>query len=258
MRLDQALVERGLALSRVRAQGLIRAGFVTVNGLKADKNAALVDEADAIRVTGETLPYVSRGALKLIAALDRFQVDPKGLTCMDIGASTGGFTEVLLERGADRVYAIDAGTDQLAGKLRADPRVTVMEQTNARALTPDMFAAPIALAVMDVSFISIKLILPAAFTILGDGGRMIALVKPQFEAGPKALNKHGVVTDPREHERVLDEIAAFVQGLGWRVEDVIPSPIQGGSGNREFLALMTPDGSQACPDLGHGPVARQK
>ncbi len=241
LRADAALAKRGLAPSREKAQALIMAGLATINGAPIDKPAQRVADGDILAVIGAAHPYVSRGGLKLEKALRVFGVSPDGLVCMDIGASTGGFTDVLLQNGAQRVYAIDVGSGQLDAGLAADPRVTVMERTNARALSPDMFDAPPALGVMDVSFISIRLILPAALGVLGGSGRMICLVKPQFEAGRTAVGKHGVVSRPEAHAKVLREIVDFVPALGWQVRALDYSPISGGDGNIEFLADMVPE-----------------
>ena len=240
MRADAALYARGLCKSRAQAQALIRAGLATVNGQVIPKASQKVGEADALAVTEKPHPYVGRGGLKLEKALKAFEVDPSGAVCMDIGASTGGFTDVLLRNGAARVYAIDVGEGQLDPSLRADPRVVSMEHTNARALTAEMFSARPTLAVMDVSFISIRLILPAALPILGEGGRMITLVKPQFEAGRAQIGKRGIVASRETHAAVLRDIVAAVPAWGWAVRGVTYSPIAGGSGNIEFLADLAP------------------
>ena len=243
-RLDVALVARGLAPSRERAQRLIAAGLVRVGDRDARKPSEKVGDVDLIAVLGQDIPYVSRGGLKLERALDRFGVDPAGRVCMDIGASTGGFTDVLLRRGAERVYAIDVGTGQLDPGLAADPRVHSMEQVNARTLSAAMFPVPPTLGVMDVSFISIRLILPAALAVLGPGGRMLTLVKPQFEAGRKNIGKRGIVTSAAAHEEVLMGLAEFLPTLSWRVRAMEVSPITGGDGNIEFLADLLPE--SAC------------
>jgi len=241
LRADVALNKRGLVASREKAQALIAAGLVTLNGKALSKPSVKVDESDVLTVCGSEHPYVSRGGLKLEKALQSFEVDPTGLVCMDIGASTGGFTDVLLQNGARHVYAIDVGADQLDAKLLADARVTNMEHINARALKMDMFPNRPALAVMDVSFISIKLILPSAFEVLGGNGQMVSLIKPQFEAGREHIGKHGVVSKPAVHARVLEDILAFVPTLGWRVQALDFSPISGGDGNIEFLAHLVPE-----------------
>lgn len=247
VRADVALVSRGLVPSRERAQGLISSGLVTLNGKALSKSSVKVSENDVLEIHGEDLPYVSRGGFKLEKALRSFGVDPAGLTCMDIGASTGGFTDVLLQNGAERVYAIDVGTGQLDARLLDDPRVISMEHTNARELHPDMFEHAPTLAVMDVSFISIRLILPAAFRVLGENGRMISLIKPQFEAGPKNIGKKGIVSDPKVHIDVLQQIVDFAPTLGWRVKKLDYSPIAGTSGNLEFLGEFVSD--SACATL---------
>ena len=239
-RVDTALVARGLVQSREKAQRLIAAGLVTVNQRAVLKPSLRVRECDELAVLGADIPYVSRGGLKLEKALKTFDVRPAGMVCMDIGASTGGFTDVLLQNGAKRVYAIDVGTSQLARSLREDSRVVSMERVNARELTPEMFPEAPTLAVMDVSFISVRLILPAAFRVLGENGRLIALVKPQFEAGRQHIGKGGIVSSASVHLRVLEELVAFVQSLGWQVRGLDYSPITGGDGNIEFLADMSP------------------
>lgn len=263
-RADAALVSRGLAASREKARALIEAGLITVNGAAIAKPAQKVGEGDALEVLGQTHPYVGRGGLKLEKALKVFGVDPAGQVCMDIGASTGGFTDVLLRNGAEKVYAIDVGYGQLDPLIAADTRVINMERVNARALAPDMFPERPALAVMDVSFISIMLILPAAFGVLGDSGRLISLVKPQFEAGRAQVGKHGVVSKPSVHINVLRRMVAFAPTLGWRVRALDFSPIAGGSGNLEFLAdfvpearcdrLITPDEIAALVKRAHAAV----
>ena len=250
LRADAALVRRGLAASREKAHALIAAGLATVNGAVIAKSAQKVGEADVLAITGALHPYVGRGGLKLEKALASFSVPVEGAVCMDIGASTGGFTDVLLRNGARCVYAIDVGAGQLDPSLAIDPRVRSLEHTNARALTAAMFDEPPTLAVMDVSFISIRLILPAAFAVLGDGGRLVSLVKPQFEAGRAEVGKHGVVSSPKAHARVLREIVEFALTLGWRVRALDVSPITGGDGNIEFLADFVPE--QRC-DRGIAP-----
>lgn len=239
-RVDLALVTRGLAPSRERAQGLIAAGLVTVNGKTIGKSAVKISDEDVIAVLGNDLPYVSRGGLKLEKALRSFEVDPAGKVCMDIGASTGGFTDVLLQNDAAKVYAIDVGTGQLSPKLANDPRVVSLEHTNARALDASLFDLHPTLAVMDVSFISIRLILPAAFRVLGAEGRMISLIKPQFEAGPQNIGKNGIVSNPKVQAAVLKQLVSFTETLGWRIRKLDFSPIQGGSGNLEFLGDFQP------------------
>lgn len=242
MRADAALAARGLAESREKGRKLIEAGLAAVNGAVIAKPAQKVTEADVLTVLGQDQPWVGRGGLKLEKALKVFGVDPAGRVCLDIGASTGGFTDVLLQNGAARVYAVDVGAGQLHPSLLRDPRVVNMEHVNARALTADMFDPPPTLAVMDVSFISIKLILPAALGLLGPGGRMVTLVKPQFEAGRANIGKRGIVSGAAVHAAVLRDLAAFVPTLGWTLRWLDFSPIAGGSGNIEFLADLAPDG----------------
>lgn len=241
MRADAALAARGLAASREKARALIEAGLITVNGQPVAKPAQKVRESDALEVLGQAHPYVGRGGLKLEKALKSFDVNPAGQVCMDIGASTGGFTDVLLQNGAERVYAIDVGVGQLDPLLSGDSRVVSMERVNARALTPEMFPVPPTLAVMDVSFISVTLILPAAFHVLGPAGRLVSLIKPQFEAGRDRIGKHGIVSRPATHVEVLRRVMDFAPTLGWRVQGLDFSPIAGGSGNLEFLADFVPE-----------------
>jgi 23S rRNA (cytidine1920-2'-O)/16S rRNA (cytidine1409-2'-O)-methyltransferase len=241
LRLDQLLVERGLVDTRSRAQALVLAGRVRVgegDAARHDlKSGDLVDRAAPVTLAGGR-EWVSRGAHKLIAALDAFEIDPVGLVAIDVGASTGGFTDVLLERGAARVYAVDVGYGQLAEKLRRDPRVVSMERVNARTLTPESLPEPADMAVVDVSFISLALVLAPVRSVLRDGrGSIIALVKPQFEAG-RADAKGGVVRDPEVHRRVLAETVARAAALGLGTRGVIASPIRGPEGNREFLAWI--------------------
>ena len=239
-RADLALCARGLAPSRERAQGLIAAGLAYSNGEVIKKAAQKIAPDASLEVRGEYCPYVSRGGFKLAHALDAFSVSPEGLVCIDVGASTGGFTDVLLQRGAAHVYAVDVGSGQLAPTIAADARVTSMENVNARELTRGMFPSPPALGVMDVSFISIVKILPALRDVLGHG-RLVSLVKPQFEAGPDAPRKKGVISSAAVHERVLRDLAALAPQCGWRVRAYAASPIAGTQGNIEFLADFIPD-----------------
>jgi 23S rRNA (cytidine1920-2'-O)/16S rRNA (cytidine1409-2'-O)-methyltransferase len=238
-RLDQELVERGLVASRERAQAVVRAGLVRVGGVPTERPDLLVTPLQAIEVTGTTR-YVSRGGEKLAAALDAFAIDPRGRSCLDVGASTGGFTDVLLRRGAARVIAVDVGYGQLAWSLRQDPRVTVLERVNIRQL--DKLPAPADLAVIDVSFISLRLVLPRVQELLSPPGDVIALVKPQFEVGKGAVGKGGVVRDPDQHQQVLGELSRFATGIGYQVAGGVPSPILGAKGNREFLLWLTRNG----------------
>ena len=249
IRADVALCAQGLAPSRERAQALIAAGLAYADGAPIRKSAQKVEPGAALEVRGEWCPYVSRGGFKLERALRSFGADASGAVAIDIGASTGGFTDVLLQSGARLVYAVDVGTAQLDPRLAADPRVISMEQTNARALRRDMFPEPPTLGVMDVSFISITKILPALREVLGENGRLISLVKPQFEAGRSALGKNGIVTSAATHERVLRELAAAAPDLGWRVRAYDFSPISGTQGTLEFLADLVPDdGRTPSPD----------
>lgn len=249
MRADIALCERALASSRERAQALIGAGLVFANGVPVKKPSQKIGASDVLDVRGEWCPYVSRGGFKLGKALQNFNVHPEGMVCIDIGASTGGFTDVLLQNGASRVYAVDVGTGQLEEKIASDPRVVNMEQTNARELRREQFSPPPVLGVMDVSFISIRKILPALREILGDNGRLISLIKPQFEAGRTALGKKGVISNAAVHEQVLRDVAAFAPECGWRVHALDFSPISGTQGNLEFLAEFLPDnGALPLPD----------
>lgn len=243
-RLDVALVSRGLAESREKAQAMIISGTVFLNGQRADKASLAVKEEDTVEARGTAHPYVSRGGLKLEKALQVFPIDVTGVTAMDIGASTGGFTDVLLQNGAAHVYSIDVGYGQLDWKLRNDPRVTVMERTNARAMTREQFPDVPGLAVMDVSFISIRLILPAAIGVMGDEGRFLTLVKPQFEAGRGRVGKKGVVREAETHRDVLREIMAFVESIGWVVQGMDFSPIRGPEGNIEFLYDLVKKGRE--------------
>jgi 23S rRNA (cytidine1920-2'-O)/16S rRNA (cytidine1409-2'-O)-methyltransferase len=232
-------VERRLASSRARAQSLILAGRVFVDERPADKVGALVGAEAPIRVKGGDLPYVSRGGLKLEAALDGFSVDPAGRVCLDVGASTGGFTDCLLQRGARRVFAVDVGYGQLAWSLRKDPRVTVIERTNIRHMPPEALDEPVGLAVVDVSFISLKIVVPAVLPHLVRDGELIVLIKPQFEVGRGAVGKGGVVRDPLQRARVVQELRARFEGLGLACGGPLPSPVEGPKGNRELLLHMT-------------------
>jgi 23S rRNA (cytidine1920-2'-O)/16S rRNA (cytidine1409-2'-O)-methyltransferase len=232
-RIDQLLVDRGLAESRQKAQALILAGAVMVNGQKAQKPGHTVDASSALELV-EKLQYVSRGGLKLEKALDHFEINVKGKICLDIGSSTGGFTDCLLQRGAQKVYALDVGTGQLDWKLRNDPRVVVREQFNARNLKFEDIGELCALAVCDVSFISVTMILPTLPAVLRSGAEMVILVKPQFEVGRYDVGKGGIVRDPELHAAACRKVAAAAESLGFKTE-VIESPILGAEGNREFL-----------------------
>ena len=231
-RADVLLVERGLFDSRTRARAAIVAGRVTADGIVLRKASDSVAPDACLEASDH--PWVSRGALKLIAALDHFGFDPSGRVCLDVGASTGGFTEVLLARGARHVTAVDVGRDQLHARLRGRPDVTSLEETDIRTLEPARLAEPPDFATVDVSFISLKLVLPALGSLLRRPAQLVALIKPQFEAG-RAHAKKGIVRDPAVHAAVCDDIVAFAGSLGWDVTGVIPSPIEGGEGNKEFL-----------------------
>lgn len=244
VRADVLIVQKGLAPSRERAQALIAAGLAYANGARIQKAAQKLDDMDAIEIRGDVCPYVSRGGLKLAKAIDVFHADVRGAVCIDVGASTGGFTDVLLQNGAARVYAVDVGTAQLDPRIAADPRVHSMEKTNARTLTRADFPIPPTIGVMDVSFISILKILPALRDVLGPDGRMLTLIKPQFEAGRAAIGKNGVVSRIETHHRVLQDICTSAPQCGWRVRALDYSPIQGGDGNLEFLADLI------CADSG--------
>lgn len=239
------LVERGLAPTRERAQALILAGRVRVDGRSGDKAGARVPVGSVIEVEGPACPYVSRGGLKLERALDVFGIAPEGCVCLDAGASTGGFTDCLLQRGARRVYAIDVGYGQLDARLRADARVVSSERVNARHLSRDQVPEPIDVAVADVSFISLSKIVPAITPLLTASAHLVALVKPQFEAGPRDVGKGGVVRDPAVHRRVLHEVAAACRNSGLAPQGVVPSPILGPAGNAEFLLWCRPVGACA-------------
>jgi 23S rRNA (cytidine1920-2'-O)/16S rRNA (cytidine1409-2'-O)-methyltransferase len=232
-RADLFLVERGFAASRAEAQAAIHAGTVTVNGQRVLKPSQTLQD-DAVVVYTKAHPYVSRGALKLIAALDHFELSPEGYTCLDIGASTGGFTEVLLERGAHRVYSVDVGHGQLRQKLLDDLRVVSLEGTDARNLTTAEIPEAPQAVVADVSFISLKLALPAALT-LAKNAFLVALVKPQFEAGRAAVGKGGIVKDEAAQNEAVQEVVKLLEKRHWSILGVIDSPIEGGDGNREFL-----------------------
>jgi 23S rRNA (cytidine1920-2'-O)/16S rRNA (cytidine1409-2'-O)-methyltransferase len=234
-RADQLLVDRGLVESRTRAQALIMAGLVFTGDRKVDKPGQQLADDAAIDVRGRDHPWVSRGGIKLAHGLDHFGWDVAGAVAVDVGSSTGGFTDVLLTRGATRVYAVDSGTNQLAWKLRQDGRVVVHEQLSARLLTAAHIPEPVDLVVCDASFIALSKVLAVPLGFVRPGGRLLALVKPQFEAGRGEIGKGGVVRDPAIHTRVCADVSAWLTDLGWRVEGVDPSPITGPEGNVEFL-----------------------
>ena len=235
LRLDKLLLLRNLVDSRQKAQGLIVAGKVWVNGQRCDKAGSQVKEDCEIEVKGNECPFVSRGGKKLAKGLPFFNIDPTGFVCADIGASTGGFTDCLLQNGAAKVFAIDVGYGQLDWGLRQDPRVVVMERTNARYLTPEDIGEPIDLAVIDAAFISLKILLPPLLPLFRDKVSIIALIKPQFEVGRDKIGKGGVVRDPALHEEVIADIVAFTKSIGLGNNGVTDSPILGPKGNKEFL-----------------------
>ena len=237
MRVDQLVVERGLADTREKARALILAGEVLIDGQKSDKPGRSVPSDSQVSVTAR-LPYVSRGGVKLAGALDHFNIDVAGRVCLDVGSSTGGFTDCLLQRGAARVWSIDVGHGQLDWKLRNDPRVVVREGVNARYLAAEEISESFDLAVCDASFISATLLIPAIVPLLAKHGQMIVLVKPQFEVGKGEVGKGGIVRDPSQHRASCDRVQACIEALGFRT-DIVESPIRGAEGNREFLLYAT-------------------
>jgi len=239
-RIDKVLVERGLAESRTRAQALILAGQVLVKEQRVDKPGQLIDPSAEIRIKGESLRYASRGGLKLEAALREFNIDPGQKNAIDIGSSTGGFTDCLLQHGAARVWAVDVGHNQLVWRLRQDPRVVVLENVNARNLDPDSFPVLFDIASIDVSFISLSKILPALRPCLSDSADCVALIKPQFEVGKGEVGRGGIVTDPSKHRRVLREIKDVASSIRLFPVGLIESPILGAEGNKEFLMYLKP------------------
>ena len=262
-RVDVLAYKQGLFDTREQAKRGVMAGLVVavINGERFDKPGEKIDEATELKLKGEKLKYVSRGGLKLEKALTRFGLSVDGRIAIDIGASTGGFTDVMLQNGASKVFSVDVGTNQLAWKLRNDPRVVSMEQFNFRYAEPDDFKATPSFASIDVSFISLDLILPALHRILADHGQVVALVKPQFEAGREQIGKHGVVKDPKVHLAVLEKVATFAGEHGFSVTGMDYSPIQGGHGNIEFLMYLekkeekrmpTTEELQAVVDQAHG------
>ena len=237
-RIDKILVDRGLVDSRTKAQALVMAGAVLVDEQSVNKPSEVFDANAKIRIKEDAASrYVSRGGLKLEAALREFNIDVRGLLCLDVGASTGGFTDCLLQHGAREVLALDVGHNQVDWKIRNDPRVDVREGVNARYLQPGDFPQKFDLATMDVSFISLTKILPAVAAVLTETGRIIALIKPQFEVGKGEVGKGGIVKDPAQHQRVISEVNAAAKSIGLRVDGLIESPIRGAEGNLEFLAL---------------------
>lgn len=242
-RADVALVARGLAPTRTRAHALILAGLVRSGDRPIVKPGELIATNAPLWVHGSDHPYVSRGGVKLAAALDAFGIDPGGRVCLDIGASTGGFTDCLLKRGAARVWAVDVGYGQFAWELRTDPRVRLVERANIRSLPREIIADPIDLAVIDVSFISLRLVIPKAIEFLNPEGRLIALVKPQFEVGRAYVARGGIVRDLAHRTRAVDEVVAAADAAGLRHDGTIPSPIQGQDGNQEYLIALALSGA---------------
>jgi 23S rRNA (cytidine1920-2'-O)/16S rRNA (cytidine1409-2'-O)-methyltransferase len=238
-RVDQLLVERGLAESRARAQALVMAGLVFAGETKIDKPGHQIAEDAALDVRGRDHPWVSRGGIKLAHAIEHFGLSPEGAVAMDIGSSTGGFTDVLLTHGAEHVFCVDSGTNQLAWKLREDRRVTVLEQLSARLLTPDHITQPCNWVVCDASFISLAKVLEVPLRLAAPQCQLVALIKPQFEVGREEVGKGGVVRDPALHARVCDEVRGWIEGLGWAVQGIATSPITGPQGNVEFLIAAT-------------------
>ena len=240
-RLDVLLTERGHAETRSKAQAIIMSGLVYVDGQKADKPGVSYEESVDIEVRTGGCPYVSRGGLKLEKALRDFGVKPEGYVCSDSGASTGGFTDCLLQQGAKKVFAIDVGYGQLDWKIRSDPRVVVMERTNVRYVTPEQLGEPLDLSVVDVSFISLKIVLPVIKTFLKPTGQVVCLIKPQFEAGKEKVGKKGVVREPETHKDVLDDFVSLAISLGFTILGLTFSPVKGPEGNIEFLGHLTLD-----------------
>jgi len=237
-RLDLLLVEKGVAPSRQRARAMIMAGKIMINSLTVDKAGFLVSKNDRIELKGKDIAYVSRGGLKLEAALHSLELNLEGSICLDVGASTGGFTDCLLQNGVARVYAVDVGYGQLAWKLRQHPRVVVIERTNIRHMPVEAIPEPVDLVTIDVSFISLKIVVPAVIAFLNKGARILALIKPQFEVGKDQVGKGGVVKDSRLHSRVIENLSAFFTAEGIACERVITSPILGPKGNREFFIFL--------------------
>jgi 23S rRNA (cytidine1920-2'-O)/16S rRNA (cytidine1409-2'-O)-methyltransferase len=240
-RVDQLLVDRGLAESRTRAQALVLAGLVFTGETKVAKPGQAIPAGAPLEVRGRDHPWVSRGGIKLAHAIAHFDLDPSGAVAMDIGSSTGGFTDVLLSKGAVRVFAVDSGTNQLAWKLRQDPRVTVLEQTSARILTPELIDAPCDWVVCDASFIGLAKVLEVPLRLAAPRCTLVALIKPQFEVGRGEVGKGGVVRDPALHARVCGEVRDWLEANGWTVHGIVESPITGPEGNVEFLVYSTRD-----------------
>ena len=249
-RLDVLLTEQGYAENRTKAQAIIMSGIVYVDGQKADKPGTAYEETVSIEVRGGACPYVSRGGLKLEKALRDFGVKPEGFVCSDSGASTGGFTDCLLQQGARKVFAIDVGYGQLDWKIRSDPRVVVMEKTNIRYVTPEQLGEPLDLSVVDVSFISLKIVLPAIRALLKPTGQVLCLIKPQFEAGREKVGKKGVVREKSTHVEVLQGFVKLADSLGFHILGLTYSPVKGPEGNIEFLGhLSLNDVPGICPDV---------
>ena len=255
VRLDQLVFDRGYTESRERAKTTVMSGLVYVNGQKADKPGMPVSPDVELEVRGAAIPFVSRGGFKLDKAFKVFPIDAKGLHCIDCGASTGGFTDVLLQHGADKVYAVDVGYGQLAWKLRQDPRVVNLERTNLRYVTQEEIPEMLDLAVMDVSFISIRLVLPAVQALLKDGADLVCLIKPQFEAGRDEVGKKGVIRDPAVHEEVVNGILSFAPTIGLSVMGLDFSPIKGPEGNIEYICHLK-KGSFEAPPIDVAAVVR--
>lgn len=249
-RLDVLLTEQGYAENRTKAQAIIMSGIVYVDGQKADKPGTAYEDTVSIEVRGGACPYVSRGGLKLEKALRDFGVKPEGFVCSDSGASTGGFTDCLLQQGARKVFAIDVGYGQLDWKIRSDPRVVVMEKTNIRYVTPEQLGEPLDLSVVDVSFISLKIVLPAIRALLKPTGQVLCLIKPQFEAGREKVGKKGVVREKSTHVEVLQGFVELADSLGFHILGLTYSPVKGPEGNIEFLGhLSLNDVPDICPDV---------
>ncbi len=258
-RLDVLLTERMYADTRSKAQAIIMSGNVYVNGQKADKPGISYEETVEIEVRGAVCPYVSRGGLKLEKALRDFGVKPEGFVCSDSGASTGGFTDCLLQQGASKVFAIDVGYGQLDWKIRSDPRVVVMERTNIRYVTPEELGEPLDLSVIDVSFISLKIVLPTIKTLLKPTGQVLCLIKPQFEAGKEKVGKKGVVRDPATHQEVLDSFVELADALDFKILGLTFSPVKGPEGNIEFLGHLSLDAVEGIrPDTAQVVAAAHK
>ncbi|MDY4221535.1 MAG: TlyA family RNA methyltransferase [Candidatus Faecousia sp.] len=255
-RLDVLLTEQGYADTRSKAQAIIMSGLVYVDGQKADKPGISYEDTASIEVRGAVCPYVSRGGLKLEKALRDFGVKPEGFVCSDSGASTGGFTDCLLQQGAKKVFAIDVGYGQLDWKIRSDPRVVVMERTNIRYVTPEQLGEALDLSVIDVSFISLKIVLPVIKKLLKPTGQVLCLIKPQFEAGKEKVGKKGVVREPKTHQEVLEQFVALAHALEFRILGLTFSPVKGPEGNIEFLGHLTLEArEESFPDTAE--VVRQ-